>query len=171
MKLSLPIAFLLLAAACQTYGRPKVATGDEAVRNELFNTVSALEGTWQRTDPSGAISLTEFAVSSGGTVVQETMFPGTEHEMRNMYSLDGNALVMTHYCAGGNQPTMRAERMVANTLPFRLESVRDLNAADESYMGEMTLVFQADGSVEQRWYGMRGGERDPGHEMTFTLKR
>ncbi len=36
------------------------------------------------------------------------MYPGMEHEMTNMYTLDGNTLVMTHYCAGGNQPRMRA---------------------------------------------------------------
>ena len=41
----------------------------------------------------------EFRVTSAGSVVQETMFPGSDHEMVNMYSVDGDKLLMTHYCA------------------------------------------------------------------------
>lgn len=173
MKHTLLVALLLLAA-CQSAPNAAVhenAPVDEEARKELFTAISGLAGTWQRSDPTGAISSTRFALSSGGSVVVETMFPGTEHEMTNMYSLDGNSLVMTHYCAGGNQPTMRATAMVGNQLSFRSEGVRDLQAADEAYMGEMTLVFLADGTVEQRWIGMKEGAPDPGHEMTFTLRR
>ena len=166
MKHTLPIALLL--AACQSTHTQAV---DENARKELFTTISALEGTWQRSDPTGATSTTEFALSSGGSVVVETMFPGTEHEMTNIYSLDGNSLLMTHYCAGGNQPTMRATAMAGNELSFRSEGVRDLNAPDEPYMGAMTLVFLADGTVEQRWIGMKEGAPEPGHEMTFKLRR
>ena len=167
MKHILPTA-LLLVAACQS--APPAAV-DQDARQELFTAISALEGTWQRSDRTGATSTAEFALSSGGSVVVETMFPGTEHEMTNMYSLDGNSLVMTHYCAGGNQPTMRATAMDGNQLSFRTVGVRDLNAPDEPYMGEMTLVFLADGTVEQRWIGLKEGAPDPGHEMTFTLRR
>jgi hypothetical protein len=167
MKHTFPAALLLLAACHSTH----TAAVDEDARKELFTAISGLEGSWQRSDATGATSPTQFKLSSAGSVVVETMFPGTEHEMTNVYSLDGNSLVMTHYCAGGNQPTMRATAMVGNELSFRSESVRDLGAADEPYMGEMTLVFLADGGVEQRWIGMKRGAPDPGHEMTFTLRR
>ena len=52
----------------------------------------------------------DFKISAAGTVVMETMGPGSEHEMINMYHLDGDDLVLTHYCAGGNQPTMRLDQ-------------------------------------------------------------
>jgi hypothetical protein len=58
--------------------------------------------------------------SAGGSVVMETMMAGTDYEMINMYHLDGDDLVLTHYCAGGNQPTMRLDRAkaTATELPF-----------------------------------------------------
>ncbi len=37
-------------------------------------------------------------VSAAGTVVMETMAPGTPHEMINMYHLDGDELVLTQPC-------------------------------------------------------------------------
>ena len=168
----LPLTALFAFASCQsTTQRLDTGPVDEDQRTELFGAVAALEGSWEREDPEGNVSPTTFAVSSAGSVVRETMFPGTPHEMTNMYSLDGDELVMTHYCAGGNQPSMRAAAMDAGSLPFRFESVRDLNDPDGTYMGEMTLVFLADGTLEQRWKGLKHGEVDPAHGMVFTLKR
>ena len=108
-------------------------------------------------------------LSAGATVVMETMDPGGDHEMINMYHLDGDDLRLTHYCAGGNQPTMRATALEGNELAFRFESVRDLKSADDVYMGEMTLVFLDDGSVEQRWNALKSGQVD--HGITFKLTR
>ena len=168
MKLLLLPLSLLALASCQSIHTGPV---DETHRKELFSLVSALEGDWVVTDPEGTTSTTTFAVTSGGSVVRETMFPGEPHEMTNMYSLDGDDLVMTHYCAGGNQPSMRASGMVDNRLPFHFESVRDLTDPDGVYMGEITLVFNADGSLEQRWSGLKRGVADPEHAMVFELKR
>ncbi|MEZ6019293.1 MAG: hypothetical protein R3F17_04090 [Planctomycetota bacterium] len=40
--------------------------------------------------------------------MREIMFPGQPFEMTNVYRLDGNDLCVTHFCAVGNQPQMRA---------------------------------------------------------------
>ena len=47
--------------------------------------------------------------TGGGSAVTETLFPGTAHEMMSVYHMDGDDLVLTHYCAGGNQPRMMLE--------------------------------------------------------------
>ena len=57
----------------------------------------------------------EFKTSAAGTVVMETMNPGTGHEMINMYHVDGDDLLLTHYCAGNNQPRMRLNREAIDT--------------------------------------------------------
>ena len=48
-------------------------------------------------------------VTAGGSAVHETLFPGSAHEMVSVYHLDGADLVMTHFCALGNQPRMKAD--------------------------------------------------------------
>jgi hypothetical protein len=86
-----------------------------------------------------------------------------------MYALDGNSLVMTHYCAGGNQPRMRAEELVDGRLEFRSDGVGDFKAPDEPYMGAMTLVLLDADTIEERWTAFN--QVEAGHSPAFTLKR
>lgn len=60
-----------------------------------------------------------YHVTSGGSVVQETLFPGSSHEMVSMYTADGDHVVMSHYCAMGNQSRMRARFSTNGELVLR----------------------------------------------------
>lgn len=159
----------LLAEAGQATDAPEVQVVDAARREALFSVVSALEGEWKGEAADGQPGVSTFEVTSNGSAVRETMLPGTPYEMTNMYTLDGNALVMTHYCAGGNQPTMRAESFADGRCEFRFEGVRDLKAEDEVYMGEMTLVIVDEDTIEQHWRALKGGELD--HDMVIKMAR
>jgi hypothetical protein len=164
----LALVFALSAAACRSSATPRVVEADPAQRQALLGAVAALEGRWQMESPEGPAFI-EFAVTAGGSAVRETMFPGTPHEMVNMYTLDGNGLAMTHYCAAGNQPHMRAEALEGGKLTFRTTGVSDLKAADEHYMGAMTLVIVDADHVEQHWVSLNAP--DAGHMPTFALTR
>ena len=135
----------------------------------LFEPLASIAGTWELQGSDGPGERISFQVSSAGSAVREIMFPGTEHEMTNMYTLDGNSLVMTHYCAGGNQPHMRATGITRGSLTFEPAGVSDLSAPDEPYMATMTLVFVDEDHIEEHWTSMRGNEVD--HEMTLRLQR
>lgn len=155
-----------LTLGCQS--TPAVVDTDPAIREPLLGALQSLEGRWE--GASGDMQLEhEFHVTSGGSVVRELMFPGTPHEMTNMYSLDGNTIVMTHYCGEGNQPRMRATALEGNRIAFRSEGVSDLGAPDEVYMGEMTLVLVSDDKIEQHWTALAAGAVD--HESVFELHR
>ena len=164
----LALLLALSAAACRSSATPRVVEADPAQRAELFGAVSALQGRWVMEGPAGPF-YTEFALTANGSAVRETMFPGTPHEMTNMYALDGNSLTMTHYCAGGNQPRMRAERLVDGQLEFEPDGVGDLKAPDELYMGAMTLVLVDADHIEERWIAYNQGGED--HSPVFTLQR
>jgi hypothetical protein len=166
LALSLP----LFVTACNSTRTPEsvAQTPNPERRAALLETVTALEGRWVMRSPEGE-AFVEFAVTSGGHAVRETMFPGTEHEMINMYTLDGNGLAMTHYCAGGNQPHMRAAALEDGKLAFETTGVSDLNKADEHYMGAMTLVIVDDDHIEQHWKTLNANE--PGQDPVFALER
>jgi len=171
----IPITALTLSLAtlaCQSTSpdpAPGAVAADPARRAALFDAVSSLEGEWQSVGPDGNPAFTVFEVTSAGSAVRERMMPGTPHEMTNMYTLDGGELVMTHYCAGGNQPTMSADSIDDGAIAFRSVDVRDLKAPDEVYMGEMTLVLVDEDSVEQHWRALKGGVVD--HELVIALER
>jgi len=76
---------------------------------DAFATLKNLAGEWSGTinekdkGPAGSVN---YKVTANGSVVVETLFPGTEHEMITMYHLNGDQLMLTHYCAAANQPQM-----------------------------------------------------------------
>lgn len=170
---SLCLPLLALAAlSCQSSSSFRTVEADEALRQPLFDAVASLEGRWEGEGPEGTTLVSEFHVSSAGSAVVEVMSPGSPHEMTNMYTLDGNSLLMTHYCASGNQPHMRARAFENGKLAFDADGVSDLNPDEEGFMGAMTLVLVDANTLEQHWVSMNpAGEPDLEHSFVFELKR
>ncbi|MBS0192526.1 MAG: hypothetical protein U0573_07780 [Phycisphaerales bacterium] len=176
-------AFLAVAAtligACQSTPpvRPVVQAASAEQKQATLGRVKSLAGTWKVTGPKGDENqTTAFTVGGGGSTVREVMFPGTAHEMTNMYHMDGQKIVCTHYCATGNQPRMTApvttlDAASASNEPlcFKLEHVSNLRSPDESYMGEMWLTFKDANTVEQRWKSFKGDHLES--DVIFTLTR
>ena len=72
-----------------------------------FDHLKALAGQWTMIGGDGSVAVT-YRVTAGGSAVIETLFPGAAYEMVTVYTIDDGALVLTHYCAEGNQPRMKA---------------------------------------------------------------
>ncbi|QOJ01771.1 MAG: hypothetical protein HRU70_15315 [Phycisphaeraceae bacterium] len=142
----------------------KVEPADAERRSALLGSVADLAGDWYTKDEQGVEFLAlQFRVSSGGHVVREIMFPGSAHEMTNVYHMDGKDLVVTHYCAIGNQPRMRSTPgSGGDRIDFRFDSITNLNAAQDHYMGEMTLVRKGPDTLEQHWASFRDGAKVEG---------
>ena len=87
-----------------------VSKASDAEAAELLGRVKTLDGEWEMTGPDGEKGYAVFKTMAAGSAVREIMFPGTAHEMTNVYHMDGPSLIVTHYCAAGNQPRMRATR-------------------------------------------------------------
>jgi len=110
-----------------------------------------------------------YRVTSGGSVVQETVFPGTSHEMVSMYTVDGKDILMSHYCAMGNQPRMRAATGPGNELLFAFDG--GINEPDKNmHMHNGLIRFDDDDHVHAEWQIWEAGA--PGeHRAQFTLQR
>ena len=106
-------ALLLLAievAGCASMagdsGPPEAGDAQSAA---AFDRMKGLAGTWTGEMSFGGEknpARVEYRVTSGGSAVEEVLFRGTPHEMVTMYHRDGPRLMLTHYCAAQNQPTM-----------------------------------------------------------------
>ena len=62
-----------------------------------FEKLKKLAGTWVEADKDGKPTDKVYSVikvTSGGSVVHETIFPGTPMEMVSVYNLDGGDLVL-----------------------------------------------------------------------------
>lgn len=157
------------AASAQPAQTAKAASG-------LLDPIKALAGEWEMTDDDGKTHLAAvYRVIAGGSTVCETMFPGSEHEMVNMYHLDGpDTLVITHYCAVGNQPRMTGKApKTPGTYEFKvkdpMKDVTNLSSPDGMYMGQLTLIIKDQNHVVQEWVHTDKGKE--GGKVSFDLVR
>ncbi len=79
--------------------------------------------------------------------------------------------MLTHYCAGGNQPTMRLDReaSTAERLVFDFTGGTNLDPAVDQHIHSAEIQLGGDGKVESIWTAWAGGE--PAGVMTFHLAR
>ena len=178
MRKMLPMGWLSLLTLIVT--SPSMAGELTAAR--VFDQLKGLEGTWegpmegegqeaQEEAEAGGLAVHEIEVSAAGTVVMETMGPGTDHEMINMYHLDGEDLLLTHYCAGGNQPRMRLalEESTAELLIFDFLDGTNLDPATDHFIGSARIEIVDADHIESIWGGYSGNEQVS--TMTFHLAR
>jgi hypothetical protein len=164
--------------ATQRYGRPAVprqnraaaaammilvaALGAQAGEHDhaakasapaAFERLKGLAGTWDaammKTD--GEATEVQYRVTGNGTALMETMFAGTPHEMITMYTVDGDSILASHYCSGGNQPRLRMNpaRSDANTLVFEFEAIT--GTTGDHYINGVTFRFSGDGRAVEEW--------------------
>ncbi len=126
-----------------------------ATAAEQFARIKKLAGEWVAADaPSGepARVLVVFRVTAGGSVVQETLFPGTDHEMITMYHVDGDALVLTHYCAAGNQPRMKARPGPADeAIEFEFAGGANIDPDVSAHMHSARIEPRGEDRVRSEW--------------------
>lgn len=120
-----------------------------------FESLKKLSGTWQGRikTADGPATTARYELISGGTAVMETVFPGTEHEMRSVYHMGGGDLVLTHYCASGNQPKMKLDpaASTAEKLVFQFVGGSNMDPAKDGHIHSGRITFAADGKVESEW--------------------
>jgi hypothetical protein len=180
--------------ATQRYGRKTKASGAIAAAALMFLTVhvqaanppergtaadfarlKSLAGTWSGhiATPDGPPAKLEYRITGGGTVVMETLFGGTPHEMITMYSIVGDDIVATHYCSAGNQPTMRLDRAKStpDRLFFEFVSVRGEHAQDAPHIHNGWVEFKDADHAEALWNSAGPDGTATGEPKHFYLTR
>jgi hypothetical protein len=154
-----------------------VAAGEEAPaekpRHPQLERMKKLAGEWLLVGADGQPTATigaSYRVTSGGSAVLETLFPGKDSEMVTMYYLDGGELVLTHYCCLANQPRMKADQGSAEgTIAFKFAGGSNIDPARDAHMHEAVQTFVDDDHLKSTWTMWEGGKA--AETNTFTLAR
>lgn len=132
-----------------------------------------LEGEWTGEGTHGTEKMpvtVTYHVTAAGSAVMETLFPGTPHEMVTMYTLDGGKLVLTHYCAMGNQPRMKLRAGGSpDELVFEFAGGPGIDPGKDAHMHDALLRFTDAGHLHAEWTSWMKGK--PGEKATFDLTR
>ncbi len=131
-----------------------------------FDKLKALAGNWEGKATDGKPVHISYKVVSGGSAVMESIAETPGNEMVTLYHLDGDRLMMTHYCTAGNQPRMKADATSSpSAIKFTLVDVTNLSAPDAGHMQAHSIMWKDADHVTQHWTW-----REKGQDKTETFE-
>jgi hypothetical protein len=143
------------------------------VKHAGLDKFKQLAGDWvgKMTDGKDSHEVTvSYRVTSNGSAVVETMGAGTPHEMVTVIHPDGEALVLTHYCAVGNQPKMKADgKGDGNKFDFQFVSATNMKSDKDMHMHSVTYTLTDKDTLKADWTMYMDGKK--GGTASFELKR
>lgn len=160
------LAAALAACASTPSGSPERAAAQ-------FERLKSLAGEWVVVNDSGDVPAgteVRYRVTGGGSALVETIMPGTEHEMVSVYHTEKGRLVMTHYCAAGNQPRMAARNGAGDErIVFEFTGGANVDEQRGLYMSRAEFDFVSPARVDASWTAVVDGKVD--HVARFKLVR
>ena len=137
-----------------------------------FERLKSLAGSWAAvgtsTLPNPDPQLV-YRVTAGGSAVLETSFPGSEQEMVTLYHLDGDELMLTHYCAAGNQPTMRAKPGPLDRIEWEFAGATHLASIEDGHMHDGVVEIFDEDHFTGTWCYWEGGLET--ENVVFEMER
>lgn len=139
-----------------------------------FDRIKGLAGTWEGKAQHGDGDLfpvtISYRITAGGATVEETLFGGTSHEMITMYHMNGSQLMLTHYCAQGNQPRMRAVQLEdPKVLHFDFLDGTNMSWEKDGHMHSAVITFDGPDHLQSAWTFWQNGQ--PGAAAKFDVMR
>jgi hypothetical protein len=146
--LALPAILLASVALHAADAKTEPSNGTAAA----FSQLKSLVGEWQADTEMGKSHLT-YELIAGGTALVERETAEKMPEMLTVYHVDGDHLLLTHYCAAGNQPRMQAQPFDPQTreIRFRFLNATNLTTPGAGHMHNATVRFVDDRHLITEW--------------------
>src|SRR5271156_4705070 len=135
--------------------------------HKSFDLLKGMEGNWAGKNQHGDPIQESFKMTAGGSALMREIHGHGPANMITMFHMDGDRLLMTHYCGAGNQPRMKLIASDAKSVSFEFVDGTNIGPGD-GHMQHVTFSEpDADHHVEE-WVFL-----DHGKEMKelFTLER
>jgi hypothetical protein len=159
---SLPIALAVLVALFST------AAFAQSDPHTAFEKLKSLEGSWAGKGSEGQPIQVSFRLTSNGSaIMSEVQRP---EDMITMFHLDGDRLMMTHYCATGNQPRMVGTLSAdGKTLNFNFLDATNVLSTQPGHMERLVLTLIDTNHHTEEWsFLAQDGKM---HQQLFDLQR
>jgi len=176
---SLALVFALAPAswAGQTKDGKKAANAPEKVVYDAasaFEFLKTLAGDWDRAsgdhEHGSSSRLVSFKVTAAGSSIVETYNAGQPSEMVSIYHMDGNQLLLTHYCALKNAPVMKFEKTdKPGEIKFAFNGGTNFDPKVDAHVHQGALEIKDKNTVESNFVAFAGGKPMP--EGRAILKR
>jgi hypothetical protein len=138
----------------------------ETDAHKSFELLKQMEGNWAGQDGKGQAVKVSFRSTAGGSAIMSEI-QGHGENMITMFHMDGDHLLMTHYCGAGNQPRMKVTSADAKSISFEFMDGTNIGPGD-GHMQGATFSLPDENHQLEGWTFV-----DHGKEMKelFTLER
>jgi predicted enzyme related to lactoylglutathione lyase len=136
--------------------------------------LAALPGTWHASSTAGWASRTRFARKARDSVLVEDDPQGDAADaMLSCITMDGDRLLLTHYCHAGNQPRLVADlaTATATSITFRFLDGGNLASRDVGHMDEMQLVIDGPDRLRTQWQWYQDGVQRPMEAIVYEREK
>ena len=155
--------FVILAVAAAVAQSPA---------QKSFDSMKSLLGNWQGKNAMGDSVNVSYRMTAGDSAVMaeiQSQMKGKSEDMISMINMDGSRLLLTHYCAAGNQPRMQASLSPdGKTITFSFIDGTNMASSDTPHMKSVVFTFVDATHHTEEWHFAL-----PGKEMIerFDLER
>ena len=131
----------------------------ESAAQKSFGQLTALVGTWEGKNSQGEPVQVSYRLTAGGSVLMSEIV-GHGEDMITMFHLDGaNRLLMTHYCAAGNQPRMQASSSPdGKSITFNFVDGTNLDSSHSGHMDHVVFTISDASHHTEDWNFVGGGK-------------
>ena len=145
-----------------------LALGESGAKT-TFDALKSLEGTWEGKNTQGQALKVIFRETAGGSALESEIQGMDKENMVSMIHMDGDRLLMTHYCGAGNQPRMKATLAPdGKSVAFDYVDATNLASPDAGHMQHVVFAMPDSDHHTEEWTFL-----DHGKEMkeVFNLQR
>lgn len=131
----------------------------QSAAQKSFDQLKALAGSWDGSLDGQPLHVTLRVTSMGNTLMHEMKGAGPDNPI-TMVHLDGDHLVLTHYCDAGNQPHMVATISPdGKTIVFDFVDATNLLSSQMGHMQRVTFTFIDPDHHTEKWeFAMNNGK-------------
>jgi len=160
---------LLLAGVAACAAGPKSETMSAA---EAFSRLKTLAGDWEADTQMGKTHL-NIQLIAGGTSIVERETGEKMPEMMTVYYVDGDRLLLTHYCMAGNQPRMQARSFnpESGEVVFQFLDATNLTAPGAGHMHNARLRIADHDHLVTEWEFYENGQKKMSESSQYTRVR
>jgi len=157
-RLLLPLVLLVSAPAFA-----------QSSAQKSFDQLKSLAGSWEGTLDGDTLHISLRVTSRGNALMHEMKGNGPDDPI-TMFNLDGDRLMLTHYCDAGNQPRMLATASPdGKTIVFDFKEATNLQSTQMGHMQRVTFTLIDPDHHTEKWeFAMVDGKQMGG---LLDLKR
>jgi len=158
MRNSAILVLVLMFSAIAT-GGDKAASPEQS--RKAYERFKALAGAWHGKSTKGWSEQIQYNVIAAGSAVEERSFDAHPGEaMLTIVHMDGDRLMLTHYCAARNQPRLLATSISpdGNSVEFTFLDATNLPSRDKGHMDKAVFHFIDDRHFTTRWTWYQDGK-------------